>query len=141
MNDTFDWTELETELTIDEGKRLNPYKDTVGKISIGIGRNLTDTGISVKECQDMFMDDCMTCIHDLDTNLSWWRAAPPNVQRVLINLCFNLGWTRFSAFHQFLALVQAGDYAAASNDLRTTAWWSQVGPRGPRMVKRLLGAE
>lgn len=138
MADNFDWTELETELIVDEGKRLKPYKDTHGNVSIGIGRNLSGVGISEKECQDMFVDDCISAISALDTYINWWRSSPPNVQRVLINLCFNMGWQKFSAFHQFLQLVQAGDYEAAANDLQSTTWWSQVGGRGPRMVNRLL---
>jgi hypothetical protein len=38
----WDRQKLEDELTVDEGKRLKAYKDTVGKWSIGIGRNLDD---------------------------------------------------------------------------------------------------
>lgn len=140
MTDNFDWTELETELIEDEGKRLKPYKDTRGNISIGIGRNLTGVGISEKECQDMFVDDCINCISALDTHIPWWRSSPPNVQRVLINLTFNMGWPKFMLFTGFLGFVKAGDYLTAANDLQSTAWWPQVGGRGPRMVNRLLTA-
>ena len=42
-------TAARAELIADEGLRLKPYTDTVGKITIGIGRNLTDVGISKEE--------------------------------------------------------------------------------------------
>ena len=31
---------------INEGLRSKPYVDTVGKVTIGVGRNLTDRGLS-----------------------------------------------------------------------------------------------
>src|SRR4051812_27390106 len=36
---------LVNQLIIDEGLKLSPYTDTVGKLTIGVGRNLTDVGI------------------------------------------------------------------------------------------------
>ena len=36
-----------------EGVRLKPYVDTEGKIPIGVGRNLTDGGISSAESDGM----------------------------------------------------------------------------------------
>lgn len=50
MAETFDMAMLLSELSRDEGRRLKPYLDTVGKTTIGVGRNLTDVGISEDEC-------------------------------------------------------------------------------------------
>ena len=46
---------LRSELRRDEGVRLKPYRDTVGKITIGVGRNLTDVGITPDEA-DVLLD-------------------------------------------------------------------------------------
>jgi len=40
---------LEEQLKLHEGIKLYPYKDTKGKWTIGVGRNLTDVGISARE--------------------------------------------------------------------------------------------
>ena len=40
---------LAEQLKVHEGLRLKPYKDTVGKWTIGIGRNLEDKGITEQE--------------------------------------------------------------------------------------------
>ena len=40
---------LHSELIRDEANRLKPYRDSVGKLTIGIGRNLDDRGISKEE--------------------------------------------------------------------------------------------
>lgn len=37
---------LQEQLIRDEGVRKFPYKDTVGKTTIGVGRNLDDVGLS-----------------------------------------------------------------------------------------------
>ena len=40
-----------------EGLRLFPYADTVGKLTIGFGRNLTDIGISRDEADALLTND------------------------------------------------------------------------------------
>ena len=40
---------LRAQLVLHEGSRLKPYRDTVGKLTIGIGRNLDDVGLSEDE--------------------------------------------------------------------------------------------
>ena len=39
------------QLRRDEGVRFKPYQDTVGKWTIGVGRNLSDKGINWVEAQ------------------------------------------------------------------------------------------
>ena len=40
-----------------EGLELKPYTDTVGKTTIGIGRNLDDVGITEREAEFLLMND------------------------------------------------------------------------------------
>ncbi len=40
-----------------EGVRTHPYVDTVGKLTIGVGRNLTDRGLGVDEINLLFETD------------------------------------------------------------------------------------
>lgn len=140
MTITYNAAQLLTDLKVDEGVMLKPYKDTAGKITIGIGRNLTDDGISQAEMLVLYNTDIMMVTTDLDADLTWWREKPDNVQRVLINLCFNMGWTKLSAFHTFLQLIEQDDIEGAIADLEGTAWFGEVGLRGPRMVARLRNA-
>ncbi|WP_081953465.1 hypothetical protein [Mycoavidus cysteinexigens] len=46
-----------TEFKRDEGERFKPYFDTVGKITIGVGRNLTDGSVSQGECELLLQND------------------------------------------------------------------------------------
>ena len=45
-----------------EGKKLKPYKDHLGNLTIGIGRNLSITGISDDEAEYMFMNDLSNAV-------------------------------------------------------------------------------
>lgn len=81
---------LATELERDEALRLKPYRDSVGKLSIGIGRNLDDKGISKDEALMMLQNDIAEHLALLDRHLSWWRNMNDPRQRALANMAFNL---------------------------------------------------
>jgi lysozyme len=67
---TYDRALLLVELERDEGRRLRPYVDTAGKVTIGVGRNLTDVGITDDDCDRMLAEDIARAEADLDRTLS-----------------------------------------------------------------------
>lgn len=121
-------------LTLDEGIRLHPYKDTVGKTTIGIGRNLDDVGISRDEAQFLLDNDIKAALEALDTLLPWWRGMSDVRQHVLVNLCFNMGISKLMGFKLALAAMEAGSYDEAANQMLNSAWYGQVGARAVRLV-------
>jgi lysozyme len=52
---------IQEQLVRHEGLRLKPYRCTAGKLTIGIGRNLDDRGISQKEAYAMLERDIKDC--------------------------------------------------------------------------------
>tara|TARA_R110000803_G_scaffold138974_1_gene205652 strand:+ start:2155 stop:2550 length:396 start_codon:yes stop_codon:yes gene_type:complete len=112
-----------------EGLRLKPYTDTVGKLTIGVGRNLTDNGVSELEAEGMCIRDMSDVDNDLDRNIAWWREMTPKRQMVFVDMCFNLGWPRFSRFRLTLASAADGDYAVAADEMLDSRWARQVGTR------------
>ncbi|WP_338862869.1 hypothetical protein IHE31_08125 [Mycetohabitans rhizoxinica] len=88
MTETFNMSTLLSVLSRDEGRRLKPYLDTAGKTTIGVGRNLTDVGISEGECSLLLENDVMRSIMWLDRHLPWWRSLDAVRQRVIINIRF-----------------------------------------------------
>jgi len=127
-------TDLVRDLVRDEGMRLKPYTDTVGKVTIGVGRNLDDVGISETEALDMLDADIDRSIEDLERNLPWLFERPEPVQRALVNMCFNLGWPRLSGFRNMLAALEAGDYDRAAAEALDSRWARQVGARAERIA-------
>jgi lysozyme len=96
-----------------EGRRHRPYPDTVGKLTIGIGRNLTDKGLSDDEIDYLLMNDVQECVTDL-RGYEWWAGLDDVRRNVLIEMRFQLGPSGFRAFKATLAAVAIGDYAKAS---------------------------
>jgi len=126
--------QLKDDLVLDEGLRLKPYKDTVGKVTIGIGRNLDDVGITENEARYLLENDIGVAMSELDREAPWWRDLPEPAQRGLVNMCFNLGWPRLSKFRGMLGALEAGDYHSAAEEALDSRWSAQVGDRARRIA-------
>lgn len=129
------------ELRRDEGVRLKPYRDTVGKLTIGVGRNLDDVGISEDEANAMLQNDISGACGDLDDALPWWETLDPVRQRVLVNMCFNMGIETLLGFHATLGAIQRGDWQAAHDGMLASHWADQVGARAQRLANMMLTGE
>lgn len=116
-------------LRTEEGLRLKPYRCPAGKLTIGYGRNIQDVGISKEEAEILLQNDINKTIQDLDKNIPWYKTLSENRQVVLIDMCFNLGLSEFLKFKNTLALIQKGDYLAASKAMLQSKWAKQVGKR------------
>ena len=126
---------LRIQLRIDEGWKNKPYRDTVGKLSGGCGRNLDDVGFRDSEIAFMLENDIDEVVAQLDKRLPWWRQMSDARQDVLANMCFNLGINKLLGFKNTLAFMQAGNYAAAADGMEHSMWFKQVGERAERLVK------
>jgi lysozyme len=125
---------LAQELERDEGKKNMLYRDSIGIWSIGIGRNLQDRGLSDDEILYLLKNDMNIVFTALDTSLPWWRSMTENRQRVLANMCFNLGINRLMGFKNTLLSMSQGDYAAAAAGMLASRWATQVGDRAKRLA-------
>lgn len=129
--------DLLTMLEQDEGLRLKPYRDTVGKLTIGIGRNLDDMGITTEEARYLLENDVGRAEAELDRNIPWWRELSENRRHVLVSLVFNMGWPKLSGFVKFLAALKRNDWAGAAAEMKDSRWYSQVKGRGERLAKMM----
>lgn len=153
---SYDRALLRTELVRDEGLRLKAYRDTVGKLTIGVGRNLdrnhkhpitpaetAKLGITrecciangVTEAQAMALldGDIDDVEHELDHFLPWWRQMSPVRQRVILNMTFNMGIDTLLEFKNTLRAMQTGQYITAATGMSKSAWHNQVGRRALRL--------
>lgn len=126
-------TPLEKMLTRDEGLRLKPYRDTVGKLTIGIGRNLDDNGLRESEVIFMLKNDINQVIEELKSALPFFEKLSQVRKDILSNMCFNLGLTRLLKFKKTLAAIEKGDYKEASERMLHSKWASQVKSRAIRL--------
>lgn len=121
------------QLRRDEGVRLHPYTDTIGKLTIGVGRNLTDVGISQDEADLMLANDIKSAESSLVSTLPWVDGLDVVRKAALVNMTFNLGIGSLSKFVNFLNFMRHGDYKTASQEMLHSTWAKQVGPRAQRL--------
>ncbi len=128
---------LVEQLVRDEGLRLKPYTDTVGKLSLGVGRNLTDNGITQEEAFYLLEHDIDIAVKSLIARYPWveWMDAPR--QAVLVAMTFNLGINRLSGFKQTLGSIQRGDFEAAAVQMLASRWAEQIGDRALRLANQM----
>lgn len=152
---TYDRNKLEVELIRDEGERFKVYLDTAKppKRTIGVGRNLDangttpltrtvadviKNGINVTESKLMLDHDIDTAAAALDKHIPWWRAHTDARQRVLLNMCFNMGWGTLSQFGPTLNLICTGRYGVVAAHMKASAWAREVGDRAKRLQAMMI---
>lgn len=129
--------DLVKQLHRDEGLRLKPYKDTVGKLTIGYGRNLDDVGITPEEADFLLEGDIQHAQWTLKQNLPWTEGLDDARLGVLVNMCFNMGIGGLLQFRNMLAACESGDYATAATEMESSAWATQVGARAHRLALQM----
>lgn len=127
------------ELVRDEGFRPKLYMDTAvpPRATIGIGWNLTDRPMRKEEAYYRLNNDIEEVVADLDQHLPWWRKLDEVRQRVVANMTFNLGISKFLTFHNTLLLIQLGKYDEAATHVLKLPWAEQVGTRAIRLAAML----
>jgi lysozyme len=128
---------LEETLMRHEGLRLEPYRCSEGKLTIGIGRNLDNNGISEDEAKYMMWNDVFECEEKL-RKFSWFESLSDIRQEILINLHFNIGHTSFLKFKKMIWALENGDYTGAATEMKDSRWYNQVGIRAEQLVKAML---
>lgn len=159
---------IEDQLILHEGLYLEPYVCPGGYWTVGVGRNLegkplTDAeqqyvlgcsglepeqviailrerGISKDEALFLLANDIEDAIKDL-SNFDWFEDLDPVRKKVVIDMRFNLGPTRFRQFKRMIAALAAGDYKAAADEMVDSAWYHQVGNRSKRLVRMMESGE
>jgi lysozyme len=124
---------LNDQLRRDEGVKLKLYQDTVGKWTIGIGRNLSDIGISDQEADLLLDNDIHAATVSLESTFPWTMALDDVRREALINMTFNMGIHSLAQFKDFLGKLQAGDYSGAAQAMLQSKWADQVGARAQRL--------
>ena len=124
---------LKDQLVRDEELRLKPYTDSVGKLTIGVGRNLTDKGISFQEAQGLLANDIADATADLQAKLPWTATLDDVRKGAMVNMTFNIGIGGLLEFHDFLARMQRGDFSGAAGAMLDSLWARQVGARATRL--------
>lgn len=120
-------------LVLDEANKRFPYTDSVGKLTIGIGRNLTDKGVSQDEIMLMLHNDIQEVENELSF-YSWFNALDEVRKLVIMDMGFNLGVPRLLRFNNMINAIRIADFRVAADEMLDSKWAKQVGKRASRLA-------
>jgi len=142
-----DIQQLRKQLEIDEGVKYDIYLDHLGLPTFGIGHLVTKTdpesgqavGTSISkervaECFDM---DVQSVINDCSKLYKDFEDLPEEVQQIIANMMFNMGYTRLSKFKGMKRGVDSKDWNQAADEMVDSRWYRQVTNRANRLVERM----
>ena len=124
-------------LISDEGLRLKPYHCTANKLTIGIGRNLDDVGITEDEARYLLAND----IKRVEQALARDRvfvALDDNRRIALTNMAFQLGVAGCLSFRKMWSALADEDWQRAHDEALNSRWAKQTPARAKRIAAILL---
>lgn len=121
-------------ITEHEGFRSKPYYDTVGKLTIGYGRNLMDRGLTREEAVHLLINDIKNCIEELETHLPVFKKLSTTRKAVLIDMVYNIGLPRLLGFKKMLKALEEGNYERAADEMLDSRWAEQVKTRATHLA-------
>ena len=129
------------QLVFHEGIRLKPYRDTVGKLTIGVGRNLDDVGISGEEARHLLANDIARTEAAMIQALPWVTTLDPIRYRVLLDMAFNMGVGGLLGFKKMLAAASVADWPQTVLEMFDSKCATQVGQRAHTLAKMIRTGE
>ena len=123
------YDEVKEMLIRHEGTMCTLYQCTEDKWTIGVGRNLTDRGITEEEAMYLLDNDIKRVMNQLDEYWTVWRSFPKKGQMVCLDMCFQMGIQGFMGFRRTRALMEMGMWLEASEELLDSKYAIQTANR------------
>ena len=137
----YDINSFEDQLIDHEGLELKPYHCTADKLTIGVGRNIQDRGITEDEARYLLKNDIKIVEDELLTRQPVVAGLDSVRQRVLVDMGFNLGLPILMKFQNMWAAIEDEDYHEAARQMMDSRWASQVGRRAERLAQAMSSGE
>jgi len=130
---------IKEDLIKHEGYKDEIYLCTESIPTFGIGHAIKEsdpeytwpvgTPVEKDRIDNAFAEDCDTAVSDCCSLFLNFISHPSQVQRVLVNMAFNLGRTRLGRFKNMITAVNEGNYTKAADEMVDSRWYNQVGNR------------
>ncbi|BBN80535.1 lysozyme [Pseudoalteromonas sp. A25] len=129
---------LKEQLLRYEGLSLKPYQCTQGKVTIGIGRNLTDRGITLEEANFLLSNDIKDVLVQVSSNISVFNTLNEARKLILLDMAFNLGVAGLTKFKKMIAALEGQNYEDAAREMLDSRWANQVGHRAKELAEKMI---
>lgn len=130
-----DFEKLTESIKQHEGFRNFPYTDTVGKLTIGWGHNLSDNGITKDVAELLLSNDIRSAIRTAEAQ-NWWPYVKDNDvrARAFTEIGFNVGFGALGLFRKAVAAASRDDWDVCADEFLDSKWHAQVGLRAQRLA-------
>ena len=134
-----------------EGEVLEIYKDSLGYKTLGVGHLCQPNDIEYDwKVGTPVSQSVVDAYYEMDFRKHYYEAVnvfgdeksfnnlPDDIQRVLVNMAFNLGGTRLSKFRNMLQACRNHDWQEMARQMQDSKWFYQVGRRSVELQKLVL---
>jgi lysozyme len=128
---------LQEHLIREEGERLKPYKCTAGKLTIGVGRNLEDVGITREESRYLLLNDMVKVEAQAKAIFPDFDDWSIGRQVAISSMIFQLGRSGFLEFKTTIKLLKEGKWEEASKQALKSKWATQTPNRARRVCEMI----
>jgi len=137
-------TNVREMLIREEGSIPYAYKDSLGYLTIGVGRLIDKAkggGLSDDEISYLLDNDIKRIRYELAVQLPWVDQLDEPRLAVLIGMAFQMGMDGLLKFVNTLACVRYGHYEDAANGMQASLWAKQTPERAARMAAQMRFGE
>ena len=126
-----------------EGVRSNVYLCSAGYETLGVGRNISESGLGLTEDEIDFLliNDITRVKQELTDAYFWFPALNEARQDAMIDICFNLGLTRLRGFVNALEAMSREQFDVAADEFMDSRWSQQVGNRAVEVTEMIRTGE
>ena len=130
------------DLVRDEGFRPKAYRDSLGKLTIGIGFLIdpSEPGAEPmpREVADLWLRIILTRrAEELNVAVPFWTRLTDRRRSALLNMSFQLGTGGLLKFRNMLKSLEMGKYADARREALNSLWAKQTPQRAERIAAML----
>ena len=118
-----------------EGVRSHVYLCSAGYETIGVGRNISKSGMGLSEDEVNYLleNDIERVIKELSSEYPWFNSLDDVRKDAMIDISFNLGATRLRGFKRALAAMEVADYTTAAKEFLDSKWSRDVKGRATEL--------
>ena len=118
-----------------EGVRSKVYLCSAGYETIGVGRNISESGMGLSddEVDYLLQNDIERVIKELSAEYRWFNSLDDVRKDAMIDISFNLGATRLRGFRRALAAMEVADYKMAAKEFLDSKWSRDVKGRATEL--------
>jgi lysozyme len=126
-----------------EGVRSHVYLCSAGYETIGVGRNISKSGMGLSDDEVNYLleNDILRVIKELSSEYPWFNDLDDVRKDAMIDISFNLGATRLRGFKKALAAMEVADYTLAAKEFLDSKWSRDVKGRAHELASMIETGE